>query len=57
MDAFPVEGLESLERDTSNVARVDSFTNSQRHCKKLFCDDYYLNILAYRQEYLIKHDY
>ncbi len=24
---------------------------------KLFCDDYYLNILAYCKEYLIYHDY
>ncbi len=58
MDAFCWE-LESLERDTSNVARVDSSTNSQclHHCQKLFCDDYYLNILVYHQEYLIYHDY
>ncbi len=27
------------------------------HCQKLFWDDYYLNILAYCQDYLIYHDY
>ncbi len=54
MDAFCWE-LESSERDTSNVARVDSSTNSQRHREKLFCGDYYLNILVYCQEYLIYH--
>ncbi len=58
MDAFSWE-LESLERDTSNVARVDSSTNSRclQHHQKLFCDEYYLNILACCQEYLIYHDY
>ncbi len=56
MDAFCWK-LESLERDTSDVARVDSFTNSQRHREKLLYGDYYLNILANRQEYLIRHDY
>jgi hypothetical protein len=56
MDAFCWE-LESLERDASDVARVDSSTNSQRHCEKLFCGDYNLNILAYHQEYLIYHDH
>ncbi len=56
MDAFCWE-LESSERDASDVARDDSSTNSQRHREKLFCGDYYLNILAYRQEYLIQHDY
>jgi hypothetical protein len=56
MDAFCWK-LESSERDTSDVARVDSSTNSQRHRKKLLYGDYYLNILANRQEYLIQHDY
>jgi hypothetical protein len=58
LDVFCWE-LESWERDTSNVARVDSFTNSWclHHHQKLFCDDYYLNNLAYCQEYLIYHDY
>ncbi len=56
MDAFCWK-RESLERDTFDVARVDSSTNSQRHREKLFCDDYYINILEYRQEYLIRHDY
>jgi hypothetical protein len=56
MDGFCWK-LESLERDTSNVARVDSSTNSQRHCEKLLYGDYYLNILANPQEYLIQHDY
>ncbi len=56
MDAFCWK-LESLERDTSNVTRVDSSTNSQRHREKLFYGDYYLNILANPQEYLIWHDY
>ncbi len=58
MDAFCWE-LESSERDTSNVARVDSSTNSRclHHCQKLFCKDYYLNILAYPKEYFIYHDY
>jgi hypothetical protein len=57
MDAFCWE-LESSERHTSDVARVDSSTNSRNHhFQKLFCDDYYLNILAYCQEYLIYHDY
>ncbi len=27
------------------------------HRQKLFCDDYYLNIFVYCQEYLIYHDY
>jgi hypothetical protein len=56
MDAFCWE-LESLERDASDVARDDSSNNSRRHREKLFCGDYHLNILAYRQEYLIRHDY
>ncbi len=58
MDAICWE-LESSERDTSDVARVDSSTNSRclHHCQKLCCDDYYLKILAYHQEYLICHDY
>jgi hypothetical protein len=58
MDAFCWE-LESSERDTFNVARVDSSTNSRclYHHQKPFCDDNYLNILAYCQEYLIYHDY
>jgi hypothetical protein len=58
MDAFCWK-LESSERDTSNVARVDSPTISRylHHCQKLFCDDLYLNILASCQEYLIYHVY
>jgi hypothetical protein len=58
MDMFCWE-LESLEGDTSEVARVDSSTNSRcfHHRQRLFCDDYYLNILVYCQEYLIYHDY
>ena len=56
MDAFCWE-LESSERDASDVARVDSSTNSRRNHEKLFCGDYYLNILVYCQEYLIQHDY
>jgi hypothetical protein len=32
-------------------------TNSQRHHERLFYGDYYLNILAYCQDYLIQHDY
>ncbi len=56
MDAFCWE-MESSERNAFDVARVDSSTNSQRHRVKLFCGDYYLNILAYCQEYLIQHDY
>jgi hypothetical protein len=58
MDALCWE-LDLSERDTSNVARVDSSTNSRclHHCQMLFCDYYYLNILGYHQEYLIYHDY
>ncbi len=58
MDAFCWE-LESSERDTSSVARVDSSTNSLclHHPQKLFSDDYCLNILVHHQEYLTYHDY
>jgi hypothetical protein len=58
MDAFCWE-LESLGRDTSDVAKVDFSTNLQclHHRQTLFCDDYYLNILVYCQEYLIYYDY
>ncbi len=57
MDAFWWE-LESSERDTYDAARNDSSTNSRClcHCQRQFCDDYFLNILAYCQEYLIYHD-
>ncbi len=54
MDAFCWK-LKSLERDISDVARLDSCTTSQRHREKLFYGDYYLNIFAYCQEYLIQH--
>jgi hypothetical protein len=58
MDMFCWE-LESLERDTSDVARFDSSTNSRclHPHQRLFCDDYYVNILVFLKEYSIYHDY